>query len=193
MLLAAKYRNKITDLWKAHRSTDGPCYICPMKWKGRQLFGPCMIDLRTASEAAGGAGMTIVGARMFPPPPRIYECMQFSMLDRKSMQSVQTDPNQLTGIPMGLWEQKFLSLIYWKIEIKNTIISKFQISCVKIPCFHGEPENGHLADFGRRQRFLDLSLCTKMHSFTFGHKTLISCVIFIILAEILSLVGFRCI
>ena len=104
-----------------------------------------------------------------------------------------TDPNQLTGIPMGLREQKFLSLIYWKIEIKNTIISKFQISCVKIPCFHGEPENGYLADFGRRQRFLDLNLCTKMHSFTFGHKTLISCVIFIILAEILSLVGFRCI
>ena len=72
-------------------------------------------------------------------------------------------------------------------------MSKFRVSGVKIPCFHGEPENGHLADFGRRQRFLDLNLCTKMHSFTFGHKNLISCIIFIILAEILSLVGFRCI
>ena len=51
-------------------------------------------------------------------------------------------------------------------------ISKFRISCVKIPCFHDEPENGHLADCGRRQRFLDMNLCTKMHSFTFGHKNL---------------------
>ena len=54
----------------------------------------------------------------------------------------------------------------------HTITSVFQISGVKIPCFHGEPENGHLGDCGRRQRFLDLNLCTKMHSFAFGHKNL---------------------
>ena len=51
----------------------------------------------------------------------------------------------------------------------HAIVSVFQISGDKIRCLHG---NGHLGDCGRRQRVLDLNLCTKMHSFAFGHANL---------------------
>ena len=52
----------------------------------------------------------------------------------------------------------------------HTITSVFQISGVKIPCFHGEPENGHLGASGGQRRFLGLNLCTKLHPFACGYE-----------------------
>ena len=89
-----------------------------------------------------------------------------------SYKQSQTDLSQLTGIPVGLREQNFLTPICWKKLIIHDITSLFWVSGAKIRGLVGEPENGHLADFGRRQRFLDLNLCTKMHLFACGHANL---------------------